>query len=366
MDIASYRLNERLASAALPTWRIKAIQNPIVFQAGGFPVRVESTDELVGVLDTMQENLFLNFVKELGGMDDRDLATLVDALVDYCMFYRTNFPGRDAPLPLSTMIAHLTLSKKLQALGRPHRILEIGPGCGYLSFFLKSWSDLEDYSQVETTESFYVLQNLVNKHVFGHRFREYAQTDLEGRAATPITAQIGIPDTEISPRVQLNMAATCHHFPWWQLGQVAKKQFSVVTTNATLNEFTEGALRQYVWLIDQCLAADGCLLVQCYGGGPGSLDKILQSLFSIRLAPVTLALQGDASVAGKYFAKPNLLFVRERHPLFTKYAKPKLTLPLFDPSDLLVRAVYGVEGEGRREVAVDELLTLVIEHLARA
>ncbi|HTY70241.1 MAG TPA: hypothetical protein VMH36_26545 [Alphaproteobacteria bacterium] len=366
MDIASYRLHERLASASLPTWRIKALQNPIVFQAGGFPVRIESTDELVALLDTMQENRFGQYIKELGGLDEEDLAVLVDALVEYCKFFRTNFSGRDAPLPLSTMVAHLAIAKKLRALGRPHRILEIGPGCGYLSFFLKGWSDLEDYTQVETTESFYVLQNLVNKHVFGHRFRDHAQTDLEGRAALPITAQIGIPDTEISPRIPLDMRGVCRHFPWWQLGRVATERFSVVTTNATLTEFSEGALRQYVWLIDQCLAPDGCLVVQCCGGGSGSLETILQLLFSIRLAPVALVLQENVTIGDKYLAKTNLLFVRERHPLFAKYAKPKLTLPLFDPNDLLVRAVYGIGGGGsRREVTADELVTRVTERLAR-
>lgn len=365
MDIGSYRLNERLASAALPSWRIKSFQNPHVFQAAGFPVRVDCTDELVGILDTMQENLFSPFMKELGGLNDQDLATLIDALVDYCAFFRTNFSGRDAPLPLSTMIAHLALSKKLRGLGRPYRILEIGPGCGYLSFFLRNWSDLEDYAQVETTESFYLLQNLVNKHVFRHRFRDHAQTEVEG-AASPITAQIGMPDTEISPRVPLNMRTVCRHFPWWRLGQVAKERFSIVTTNATLNEFSEAALRQYIWLIDQCLALDGCLLVQCYGGGPGSLENILRSLFAIRLAPVTLVLQANTLIGEKFFAKSNLLFVRDRHPLFPKYAKPNLTLPVFDPNDLLVRSVYERDQPAGRQVTADEIVAMVAERLERA
>ena len=365
MDISSYRLNERLASAALPSWRIKAVQNPHVFQTAAFPVRVDSTDELVSLLDTMQENLFPLFMRELGGLDEQDLTAFVDALVHYCRFFRTNFSGRDAPLPLSTMIAHLALAKKLRGLGRPYRILEIGPGCGYLSFFLRNWSDLEDYCQVETTESFYVLQNLVNKHVFGHRFRECAQTNVEG-ATVPIAEHHVVPDTEISPRIALDTPTVCRHFPWWQLGRVAKERFNIVTTNATLNEFSEGALRQYVWMIDQCLALDGCLLVQCYGGGPGSLETILRSLFQIRLAPVAMVLQGGAAVGEKFFAKSNLLFVRERHPLFAKYAKANLSVPLFDPGDLLIRSVYGQAGGTRRDVAVDGIVTLVTERLGRA
>jgi hypothetical protein len=366
MDIGSYRLNERLANAVLPSWRIKAVQRPHVFHTHGFPVHVDSTDELVSVLDTMQENRFARYLSELGGLDETDLATLVNALADYCLFFRTHFPAREAPLPLSTMIAHLTLAKKLRGIGPPYRILEIGPGCGYLSFLLRQWTDLQDYCQIETTESFYILQNLINKFLFRHRFRDLAQTRWEpDQAAGFVTASSAAAHaTEISPRIPLDIEPTCRHFPWWRIGDVAKEQFNVVTTNATLNEFSADAFRQYVWLIDQCLAKDGCLLVQCYGGGPAPLDNILQSLFAIKLAPVVLMLDSEVTFAGKFFTNSNLLFVRERHPLYNRYATPKVTVPLFEPQNLLVKAVYLPESAGpRREVAAIEIAARVAKQL---
>jgi hypothetical protein len=286
---------------------------------------------------------------------------LVKAVVDYCLFFRTNFQRNDVPLPLSTMIAHLVLAKKLRGLA-PRRILELGPGCGYLSFFLRDWENLANYTQVETTESFYVLQNLVNKYLFGHRFKEHAQTELNGEAASLITNAMPHETTEISPRVQLNLSAVCHHYPWWQAGAVAKEQFDVVTANAMLNELSENAFKQYVWLIDQCLAPDGALLVQCIGGGPLSLELIFKSLTEIKLAPVVMVL-GTGNVGDKYFALPNLLFVRPRHPLFAKYARGNLTLPLFDAKDLLVRTTYLGDAAGRRNVTVDEIAGLVTERL---
>jgi len=365
MDIGSYQLNERLASAALPSWRLKALHSPHVFVNAGFPVRVQSTDELVGLLDTMQEGLFASFVKELGGFDDADLSAFVDALADYCLFFRINFPWRKAPLPLSTMIAHFTLAQKLRGFGGPHRILEIGPGCGYLSFFLRHWQDLEAYSQVETTESFYLLQNLVNKHVFRHRFHEHAQADIETQSGSFVTeAQVAGPHTEISPRLSLDLPPVCRHYPWWRIGEIAQQRFNVVTTNATLNEFSDAALTQYVWLIDRCLTRDGCLLVQCYGGGPGSLENIFRQLFGIGLAPVVVVLSGETMIGEKFLAKSNLLFVRERHPLFTKYASGTINFPRFEASEPLVQSVYMPPSAGpRRSVTPQEIVAAVAERL---
>lgn len=366
MDIESYRLNERLATAAIPSWRMKALHRPHVFYTHGFPVHVASTDELMTLLDTMQEGLFAPFVRELGGFDEVDQAAFVDALVDYCLFFRVHFPHREAPLPLSTMLAHFVLAKKLRGIGSPYRILEIGPGCGYLSFFLHRWSDLDDYTQIETTESFYILQNLVNKYLFEHRFRDFAPAVFEpGQVASMVSDPKGAPlYTEVSPRVAVDVPPKCRHFPWWRIGEVANETFNIVTTNATLNEFSNEALRQYVWLIDKCLARDGCLLVQCYGGGPGSLETIFKSLFEIRLAPVVVSLEAEVTVAEKHFAKSNLLFVRERHPMFAKYAQMPLQLPRFDPANLMVKSVYVTAGSGpRRTLSADDIVAMVAERL---
>ena len=364
MDIASYRLSERMASATLPSWRLKALHNPHIFVSAGFPVRVESTDELVGLLDTMQENRFPLFLKELGGLDDKDLSVLVKAVADYCLFFQTHFQSDEVPLPLSTMMAHLVLAKKLRGLG-PRRILELGPGCGYLSFFLRDWEGLANYTQVETTESFYLLQNLVNKYLFGARFKDHAQAQLNGHAASLITQALPGNETELSPRLKVEVPAVCHHYPWWQAGAAAKERFDVVTANAMLNELSESAFRQYVWLIDQCLAPDGALLVQCIGGGPLPFDLIFRALAQIRLAPVVMYL-GSGEVGDKFFTLPNMLFVRQGHPLFAKYAKDTINLPLFDTKDLLVRTVYLYGREGRRDVTMREIATKVAERLQRA
>src|SRR5258708_38661471 len=112
MDISSYRVNERLATATVPSWRMRAMHRPHLFHTSGFPVQVDTTDELVPLLDTMQENLFGSFVKELGGLNEADLKAFVDSLVEYCLFFRPNLPGQGAssrrsPPPADTVVPRI-------------------------------------------------------------------------------------------------------------------------------------------------------------------------------------------------------------------------------------------------------------------
>lgn len=373
MDIASYRLNERAAKASIPSWRLMAVQGPHVFRSVGFPVEVESADELFNLLDTMHENRFVRVIAELGGLDNADLELLLDALVDYCKFFRVNFPGKEAPIPLSTMTAHLAIAKKLKGLGTARRILEIGPGCGYLSFFLRSWKELINYTQIESAESFYILQNLVNKHVFSHRFRDHAQGDWQARGAADIGALLASgpgqrhAGFEMSLRLPLELPLTCHHYPWWLIDQLADQEFDVVTSNANFTEFSEGAFHQYVALIDRCLAADGVLLMQDLGGGPLSPEIILRELAGIGLAPV-VAMEhlGASNIAGRSFACANYLFVRQKHPKFQQYANPMLKLPVLDFDDPFVQSVYVSDASSnRKNMSVGEVFQALKERLAQ-
>lgn len=373
MDIASYRLNERLAKAAVPSWRLMAIQGPHHFRNVGFPVEIESADELFNLLDTMHENRFARVVAELGGLDEADLALLLDALLDYCRFFRVNFPGREAPIPLSTMVAHLAIARKLRGLGMPKRILEIGPGCGYLSFFLRDWPGLSNYTQIETAQSFYIFQNLVNKHVFSHRFRDHAQGDWAAHGAARTGILTGSTDAqkqasyEAPERLPLGLPTVCHHYPWWRIDEVAEQQFDVVTSNANFNEFSEGALLQYVQLIDRCLAQEGCLLIQDMGGGALPLETIKRELAGIGLAAVVATLPSASVIGNKSFAATNYLFVRRRHPSFAKYAGTEREWPLFDPSDPLVRDVYlPRSSSGRRHLSPGDVLQALAGRLEAA
>src|SRR5262245_56401113 len=163
LEISDYRLGEQFGKSTISNWRIAETHLVDHFIRVGFPVRIESRHEVGQLLDTMQEKRFERFMTELGGLTTADADSLTDALVSSVKFQMANLPRRKPCVPFSTMISSLTLYKKIVGF-KPgvHSVLEVGPGCGYLSYFLAAHGTLRDYSQVEACESFYILQSMVN------------------------------------------------------------------------------------------------------------------------------------------------------------------------------------------------------------
>src|SRR5271163_5024847 len=109
MDIAHYRRAEALARHVSPSWRHEQAQRPTAFAADGFPIRVESTADLLQITDSMHEARFQAYQEELGGLDEDDVDLLVSALADYAAFAAATFHTDRVALPLSPMMAHLAL-----------------------------------------------------------------------------------------------------------------------------------------------------------------------------------------------------------------------------------------------------------------
>ncbi len=256
IDPVHYRRSETLARQFAQTWRVEQAHHPHIFTYTGQPIRVESISDLRQLVDTMQEGRFDAYMRELGGLSEERLEELVKALTSWAHWFSRTFDIKTFSLPMSTMIAHQAIYHKVSGV-RHEDILEIGPGCGYLSFFLCQEPDLRSYTQIETCESFYLLQALVNDHCFPGRTAQHAAIDSE-----PFT------DPPTGECVTIASDPICHQIPWWQLDLANyMRQFDVVTSNANITEFTETALVQYLKMIKDRLKPDGVLVVQCYGAG---------------------------------------------------------------------------------------------------
>lgn len=330
-----YRANESLAKSFLPSWRIARIHNLDHFERVGFPVRLNTIRELAQIIDTMQEHRFDAYMRELDGLNADEHDAVVRACRDVIEFQLTYLPHRPAVLPISTMISAYALYRKICGAKPDVRsVLEIGPGCGYLSFFLRHHAALEDYSQIEACESFYILQNLVNVHCFGPRFDERALPPED----TPATAFFTVErELEVSPTIALRAPPKCRHFPWWRLGDVAAEgpRYDVITANANLLEFAPSALEDYLALLDLVLKPDGLFIVQCTGtpahGTPAEL------LLQLRARGLSLLVFTHANRPTVFPAAPgstegapsalrevvtpvhNAIFVKSGHPLFARY-----------------------------------------------
>jgi hypothetical protein len=362
IDPATYRANELLAKSMSPHWRIAQTHNLDHFERAGFPVRISTVREIGPIIDSMQENRFDSYMKELDGLTKEEHVLALAICRDAVRFQLAFLPHRPPVLPLSTLFSVLVLYKKLRGIKPDFQtLLEIGPGCGYLSFVLRHHAAIENYSQIEACESFYILQNLVNLHCFGHLCDDRALPH-EGTSAIDVFAAEG-PVLEFSNKIQLSgISPRSTHYPWWRLGELIsrQRQFDIVSSNANLLEFNRTALDDYLSLIQRVMSPEGVLLVQCTGyPAQGNDESLLNTMHDKGFAPLLFVqpnkpakcpATGSESVRTAVdqgtvpqvtFNVTNALFIKKGHPLFsTYYDKRNFHLHFIAPEPIVVRTYF--------------------------
>lgn len=367
MDVTSYRRAEALGKSSLRDWRLPYAHMPPTFVDHGFPVRIESVDDLLLILDTMQEDRFDMFVQELRGLSNEEVQELITAMTQFVGFYLAHFPGEEVQIPLSTFIGQLAIAIKIRQLPNRKSVLEVGPGCGYISYFIRNDAAIERYHTVETTESFYLLQSMLNASIFGATYRNHARIDgrgtgignlgaLEGREANAkhfwAFEDYYALDIERTPRMEM--------FPWWKLGEVMDNSYDLIMMNANLTEFSHGAFLHYLNITMKTLAPEGYVFCQCQGGGELELSMILNTMFEEGLYPVAM-LPGSMRKLeeDRQFVVSNFLFVRRTHSSIPEKPSLEHSIPKIDTSDPLSRAVFGFDRQPQHMVPRLQALNLV-------
>jgi hypothetical protein len=375
-----YRRSERLAKTQLPTWRVAQTHNVDHFERRGFPVRITSIGELGQLLDTMQENRFEKYMRELRGLTESEYALLIEVCRDAVLFQMTYLPYRQPILPISTLLSGFALYRKVLGIDPEFRsVLEIGPGCGYLSFFLRHHTALQNYSQIEACESFYILQNLVNMHCFGPHFEERAFVPRDASVLDYFSPPESRPDhTEMSPKIHAKLSRPlCSHYAWWRIGELITNdvKFQVVTSNANLLEFNQTALDDYLTLLHQVMEPAGVFIVQCTGELTGTLEALIDKIWAKGFATLMFVLGnkpiaapqqfGSASLLAHFkgaasgtttFAVNNCLFVKRGHPLFGKFRDRANCHSDFVGNEHLVNDVFFMRPPDRRMYSMQEFV----------
>ena len=377
LDPQTYRANETLAKSLIPHWRISQTHNLDHFERVGFPVRVASVRDLGQIVDSMQENRFGGYMQELGGLAAEEHALIGEACRDVVEFLLSYLPHRPPILPISTILSAFTLYRKMCGVSPSFgSVLEIGPGCGYLSFFLRHHAALKNYSQIEACESFYILQNLVNLHCFGSRFDERA-LPAEGVEAVDFFVNRDN-EMEFAPQLRLDRPTPkCVHYPWWRIGELISRdlRFDIVTSNANLLEFNPKALDDYLSLLHRVLAPEGAMIVQCAGYPANGNDETLLAkmyekgfaplFYVISSEPARFAGSGSKGLLGRLqnggleaidLVVTNALFVKAGHPLFGRYYDRKNYHVRFVAPEPIVRATYFDRPPDRRHYTVEQFL----------
>ncbi|MGD0074507.1 MAG: hypothetical protein ABSD31_09210 [Candidatus Binataceae bacterium] len=362
LDPQTYRTHEQIAKSLTPSWRISQVHNLDHFERTGFPVRLSTIRELGQIIDTMQENRFAPYMQELRGLSSSEFKLILESCKDAVVFQLTYLPHRPPVLPISTLLSMFALYNKIQGAKPGFRsVLEIGPGCGYLSFFLRHHRPLANYSQIEACESFYILQNWVNLFSFGHRHDERVLASLAANDVAYFAKAHS--HLEFSPTLRTqSISPLCTHYPWWRFREIIDREitFDVVTSNANLLEFSAQALDDYLEVIRFCLKTNGVFVVQCTGlDVNGTEEQLLEKLHRAGFAPLIFAIQStpiklntaanhlrslDSLRTGEHdsisFVTNNAAFVKRGHQLFQKYCDHKNFQRNFVASEQIVKSMY--------------------------
>ena len=316
-------------------------------------------------------------MNELGGLTEEEFASVVNACRDAVLFQLSYLPHWKAVLPISTLMSAYALFKKMKGINPQFQsVLEIGPGCGYVSFFLRNHGALANYSQIEACESFYILQNLVNHDCFGHRMDERASLSVD----TPVVDYFvnNRPDMEFSPKMRLGkIPPLATHYPWWRIGEIVSqdRKFDIVTSNANLLEFNVPALDDYLTLMHKSLKPDGAFLVQCTGfTASGTVEQLLGKIHDKGFAPLMFVKEHEPAsfpaggkpslierltgsrMDGLKFTTNNAIFVKAGHPLFDKYYDRKNYHTHFVAPEAVVSSAFFERPSGRKTYSINDFL----------
>jgi hypothetical protein len=360
MDIRTYDEAERRARESVAAWQLLRLFSPVTFDKSEFPTRAGTLYDLLPLLDAMHGGRMADFVRERGGFGEDDVDAIANALACFVEFHRRTFGGPEALLPITSMVSQYLIYTKIQGFPKRARVLEIGSGCGYLSFFLASDPAVERYDKIEITQSLYVLQALVDAHCYGGAF--------ENRALRPPQlAQVGLLRLEGSQLFSTRTTVTVSTeprsvlHPWWRIDDALTRSYDVITANANLAEMRYGALVYYLTAIKRCLADEGVLVIQCLGsqGGGVSRPTVIKTLQELGFRPLVL-VAGPHD--GKHFALDNLLLIGPRHPDYQS-APASFDSPAFLSDHPLVRSIYGLDRPPGSSVSGSDFVKATVKRL---
>ncbi len=378
LDVEQYDLAEKMARLAEPHYWYAAPHGLDTFQYYGFPTRANNVGELRALVDAFHESRFDSFMAELGGIDPQETDHLIKSLVSAVELQLRLFPNRRPVIPVSAMLAMLCLHRKMIAIrGDFKTVLDIGPGCGYTSFFLGRHTPLQSYVQVEVCQSLYLLQSAVNGHIFGPSAKENAFPDLTGAGNFFGVTVAGDWEHIDSPPLAGMPAILpkCEHIPWWRLGEIAarKGSFDIVTSNANLNEFSETAFNLYLNLISTTLNDAGLFLIQCSGADRyGRRATLPTRLMEHGLAVIHFCSAGEsipqseAGVLGREFAKDSILAVKRGHQAFDAHFGKHMDNFNFFGDEKLISRMFISDPGNRKVLTIAEIIELVDHEIAKS
>ncbi len=217
--VEKYNQAERLGRSTVPNRAIEAFGLE-VFGAQGYPFKVRSETELWRYQDVMQEGRFGANLRLISSYTDDNFELLTKTAKQILSFSERHFPIRNSGKhALTRSLYQYQLIMKNRPHYGPLKILEIGPGSGYLGMLLAN--DGHEYFAMDSAQAFYLYQKKLWSDVYGADYFDYSEA-----SSRPENARIT-------------------HIPWWQFANLSipLPNIDIVTINHALAEMHENAVK---------------------------------------------------------------------------------------------------------------------------
>jgi hypothetical protein len=310
LTVAEYDHAEQQAIAITPNRVIEAFQ-PVLFQQVGYPTRIRRDSELHKYVDAMHELDFQSdFNRLLGGLSEDEFSLLQRLAESVKAFSKTKFGYKAAAR--SSIVNALNVLRHIKYIFgevRP-RILEIGPGSGYLGAMLML--DSYPYAATDVTQAFYLYQNHFWNFILRGKVNE-----LVHQSAAKTQSLDPVPGNAL-------------HIPWWEFAKLepgSTPNYDVVTCNHVLCEMHPNCLG-FMLNIAKSLLKDSeypLIVFQGWGSGLGqSRAQVNERFYRLGFALVhhdpviTVITPGESKFGGDCLRLPahrSRLFVRCRNVL---------------------------------------------------
>ena len=217
--VEKYNQAERAGRATVSNRAIEAFSLEL-WNTLGYPFKVDSESELWRYHDVMQEGRFKENLRLIGSYSDHDFDLLTKTAKQILSFSERELTIRNSGKHALTRSLH---QYQLLIKNRPHdgplRILEIGPGSGYLGMLLAN--DGHQYFAMDAAQAFYLYQKKLWSDIYGADYFDYSESSSR-------------PD---------NTKVT--HIPWWRFANLSIPipDVDIVTINHALCEMHPTAVK---------------------------------------------------------------------------------------------------------------------------
>ena len=217
--VDKYNQAERAGRATVSNRAIESFSLEL-WNTMGYPFKVDSESELWRYHDSMQEGRFKENLQLIGSYSEDEFDLVTKTANQILSFSERHLPIRNSGKHALTRSLY---QYQLLMKHRPHdaalRVLEIGPGSGYLGMLLAN--DGHQYFSMDAAQAFYLYQKKLWLDIFGADFFDYSES-----SSRPDTAKVT-------------------HIPWWQFANLSIPipDVDVVTINHALAEMHPQAVK---------------------------------------------------------------------------------------------------------------------------